>query len=380
MKKQIQRSQLESILQATCITDLSFKELIRFFQEEEQIATYRPEATYQFDPRSSEIVVYSTARNHRPNDQSRPTQEPAREEKECVICSGKTTGVLDVCDLNEGFTFINKNLYPILFPAADLPSNTDNHPLYAVAPNLSGPAWGFHFLQWTSSIHAHDWHNLPLTDCVRVMQRLAALEGYLLQSGDGHMPANADWGGRDTSGFVSIIKNSGRSVGGSLEHGHQQITYSTFPPGRIRANWMFEQKQAEPFSAYMLRENPARLTVLDYGPARLLVPYFMRRPYNMLLLLKDTSKRYLYELDEQEIYAVAQGWQQATRMVHQLMPRLGKPVAFNILTHNGPGAGLYFEFLPFTQAYGGFERLGFSVCQQSARQAAQILRELVSSD
>ncbi|MFN2351701.1 MAG: hypothetical protein ABR497_07110, partial [Kiritimatiellia bacterium] len=53
--------------------------------------------------------------------------------------------------------------------------------------------------------------------------------------------------------------------------------------------------------------------------------------------------------------------------------------SFNILVHNAPGGGLYFEFLPFTQEYGGFERLGLFVCQSAPRPAAVNLRTVFQS-
>jgi hypothetical protein len=45
------------------------------------------------------------------------------------------------------------------------------------------------------------------------------------------------------------------------------------------------------------------------------------------------------------------------------MPAIGRETAYNITCHNGPGAGLYFEFLPYTQEFGGVEHLGIYACQ-----------------
>ena len=67
---------------------------------------------------------------------------------------------------------------------------------------------------------------MPLEDRVIVLQRLAALENKLLeQSGQ----------------YVSIIKNYGRLVGGSLSHGHQQIGVSNILPNRIRQDQQFAE-------------------------------------------------------------------------------------------------------------------------------------------
>jgi len=219
---------------------------------------------------------------------------------------------------------------------------------------------------------------MPLADRVVVMKRLAVLERKLLTASAGVMPAGKSWGDREGRyGFVSIVKNHGRLVGGSLTHGHQQIGFSNVMPRRFRDNWRFEKDKGEPFSAYLLRENPSELLLRDYGPAVLLVPYFMRRPFDMMLLLKDVSKRYLHELTDAEITAVADGWHDVIRAILLLMPEVGREMAYNVITNNGPGAGLYFEFLPYTQEVGGFEHLGLFVCQESPQNAAARIREVL---
>jgi hypothetical protein len=129
----------------------------------------------------------------------------------------------------------------------------------------------------------------------------------------------------------------------------------------------------------MLRKSPEDLIVKDYGVAVLVVPDFMRRPYMMMLLMKDSHKSYLHQLTSAEIEAAADGWHDATRAFHHLMPGLGKDLAFNITLHNGPGAGLYFEFLPFTQPMGGLEHLGLYVCQEVPQRAADWLREYLDT-
>jgi galactose-1-phosphate uridylyltransferase len=151
-------------------------------------------------------------------------------------------------------------------------------------------------------------------------------------------------------------------------------------PRRVQDNWRFETERGEPFSAYLLRGNPSELTVEDYGPAILLVPYFMRRPYDMMLLLKDASKRHLHQLTEAEIGAVAEGWRDAIRAMRQVLAEIGRELAYNVIAHNGPGAGIYFEFLPYTQETGGFEHLGLYVCQQSPKTAALRIRELLGEE
>ncbi|MCK4450868.1 MAG: hypothetical protein KAX26_09780, partial [Anaerolineae bacterium] len=146
-------------------------------------------------------------------------------------------------------------------------------------------------------------------------------------------------------------------------------------PRRFRDGWHFEQEHGETFSTYLIRENPADFLVRDYGSAVLLVPYFMRRPYDMMLLVKDASKKHLHELTEIEIEAVAEGWHDAIRAIRAIMPTIGRETAYNVVTHNGPGAGLYFEFLPYVQEIGGAEHLGLFICQGNPKSVTGQIRE-----
>ena len=129
----------------------------------------------------------------------------------------------------------------------------------------------------------------------------------------------------------------------------------------------------------MLRENPAELLVKDYGAAVLMVPYFMRRPYNTLLILKDPRTRFLFECTDVELAAMAQAWGEMTAAIMAMMPTMGRPSAYNITVSNGPGAGLYCEFLPYTQETGGLEHLGLWVCQDRPEHVAPNLRQFLAT-
>jgi hypothetical protein len=89
------------------------------------------------------------------------------------------------------------------------------------------------------------------------------------------------------------------------------------------------------------------------------------------------SKRYLHELAEVEITAVAEGWYDAIRAILMIMPEIGREIAYNVTTNIGLGAGIYFEFLPYTQETGGFENLGLFVCQKNPKSAATHIRYLL---
>lgn len=364
--------QLAALVEAEDVTALSFEQLAQLVRAEPGLADFRPAGVYQIDPRNGERVVFNAARARRPHD-NRPAEEPvaASPEQPCMVCQGETTGIIDVAELSEGVTFINKNLYPALYPFMR------SSPTEVASDAREAPsARGLHLLQWTSSLHDRDWHNMPLDDRVIVMARLAALEEMLLTQGAEVYPqtlANPT----DAPAFVSIVKNYGHLVGGSLTHGHQQMIFSNLIPRRLLDDWRFLQAEEETFAAYMLRENPPSLRIRDYGPAVLLVAYFMRRPYEMLLILKDIHKQYLHALTGDEIEAVAAGWGDAIRAIRSVMPQLGRDIAYNVVTHNGPGAGLYFEFLPYTQEFGGYEHLGLFVCQENPENVAGRLRDML---
>jgi galactose-1-phosphate uridylyltransferase len=344
---------LNQLVRTHRVGDLDRDTLAHIVRHELGSTTALPDGTCAIDPRTGDVIVHTSARARRPHD-NRPGAPAAvaAPERACPICEGKTTGIVDVAPLpaSRSQTFINENLFPVLYPW----------------PGDEQAAHGMHFVQWTSTLHDRDWHNLPVSDCQVVMERLAALEGALLT------------GTRDDRGYVLIIKNSGHLVGASLAHGHQQILWSNLLPRRLAGNAVFEEQHGEPLSRYLLRENPPELTVVDYGPALLAVPYFMRRPYDTVLIVKDTEKAYLSDLDSAEIGAVAHGWHDATRAMHHVLRGLGREVAYNVLAHNGPGAGLYFEFLPYVQEVGGLEHLGIYVCQETPATAAEELRRFLA--
>lgn len=355
MVQQINAQTLRQLIQAESIEDVNSDELERYFREGLN-PEFLPSNDYAVDPRDGTRVIFNLARARRPHDylDRERDEKPAESESECPICKGQTTKIIDCTELSEGFTFINKNLFPIFFPSSEAVSPVASQGRSMVDDQQPGIS-GFHFLQWTSSIHHHDWHNMPLEDRVVVLERLGALEKKLMETMDG---------------YVSIIKNYGRLVGGSLTHPHQQIAVSPILPNRQRQNQDYFDAHGETFSAYMQRENPSELEIRDYRTAVLLIPYFMRRPFDMLLLLKDTSKAHLFLLDREELSAVADGWRDAIRIMLGVLQRIGRDPAYNVITHNGPGAGLSFEFLPYSQEMGGFEQLGLYICQGNPHQAA----------
>ncbi len=371
---------LKALTQAGRIEDLSPGKLVDLFRQEPGIESFLPGGKVVTDPRNGDYVVFSAGRARRPHDNQADEPDERPSQDACIICQGQTTGIVDVAELTQGYTFINKNLFPVLFPSDKKRGANWQTPSTAGDETRGTVIRGLHFLQWTSSLHDKDWHNMPSADRVVVMERLAALESKLVHESAELLSASgfAD-GESQAKGAVLITKNYGRLVGGSLVHGHQQIALSSVFPRRFADNMRFEQSHGETFSAFLQRVNPKGLTVRDYGPAILLVPYFMRRPYDMILLLKRNDRRYLHQLDGNEILALADGWRDAIRLMLALMPAIGRETAYNVLTNNGPGAGLYFEFQPYTQEFGGFEQLGLLICQANPPDVAEQLRQLLAT-
>lgn len=366
------RETLRKLIEAESIEELSADQLLLSFVND-NVITSGPAQT-QLDPRNGEPTIFNTTRSFRPHDYPRSKGDPVQDVIDCPICRGNTTGILDWIELSNGFSFINKNLYPVI----NIPNSNPRTGIEKNKISSSIAAEGLHFLQWTSSYHDQDWHNIPLKDSFAVMTRLAALEKKLLETGtELSSRVNQNASDQEQPWFVSIFKNVGLAVGGSLEHGHQQIMLGNLPPRRILNNKRFQEKHKITFSSYLLDQNPKELTLKDYGSAILLVPVYMRRPYDMILVLKENKRSYLHDMNKAEVRAVAQGWMDATKVFWESMPGLSKEVAFNIVTHNGPGAGLYFEFLPFTQEQGGLEHLGLSVCQADVYQTAEHARSIL---
>lgn len=364
-QQQLSKALASSLLQTANIEELSGEQLLALFQAEAGLQQYAPQDFGQIDPRSNDRILFNPSRAKRPN-----ADTVTRTINTCPICDGTTTRIIDFVELSEGFSFINKNLYPAMYPHEDIRFDRPRTTRF--------PAWGMHFLQWTSSFHDQGWHNMAIADLVVVLQRLGALEKYLLTTFADYFNSSR-WDTPDgAKGHVSIIKNGGLGSGGSLSHDHQQIIFSNALPRRVIENKQFEEKHGEVFSRFLLDENPASLVLQDFGEAVLLVPYFMRRPYNMLLVLKDTTKQYVHQLTLAEREAVSKGWKTAIQAIHGLAAMQGSNLPFNVITHNGVGAGLYFEFLPRSQTEGGFELIGFSVCQSSPQLAAEQIRHCIT--
>jgi hypothetical protein len=85
-------------------------------------------------------------------------------------------------------------------------------------------------------------------------------------------------------------------------------------------------------------------------------------------------------LNETELKAVADGWHDGIFAMLRSMVQIEREVAYNVVTNNGPGAGLYFEFLPYTQEIGGMEHLGLFLCQGNPFLIADRIRSILKQN
>ncbi|WP_411993174.1 hypothetical protein [Agarivorans sp. DSG3-1] len=378
MKQQLPLELAQSLALSKDVSQLQFHQLLQNISDDPQLKQFAPDGICQIDPRNGNLVIYNSARAKRVHTTAKPSHH--QNDTQCPICEGKSADILDIAEHSEGFTFINKNLYPIFHPIQDIPQEEADYFLHQDPEHQGRASYGFHLLQWTSSLHDKDWQNLPYADALISFERLAILEKSLLcQPTDFMARSETQLNQEVVSGYVSIIKNYGASAGASLVHGHQQIAYSNILPQHFFNNLRFRKRHNKSFSQYMIEENPPELLIKDYGEWQLLVPYFMKRPLDMLLILKDADKRYLHQLNQDEQQQVVLGLQQAIQAILALMEQMNILPAYNMIINNGPGCGLYVEFLPKTQMMGGYEQIGLFVCQDNAAHSAERLREYINA-
>ena len=364
---------LDSLVTFREASSASYGELMQVICSNPDIAASKPERLCQIDPRTGDKVAYSASRKLRPHDRGSAAESSAEPVDSCPICRGETTSVIDVASLSEGFTFINENLYPILYPREG-EGPLDGVDSAVLAP-LGKEVAGAHFVQWASTRHDRDIHNMPAEDVKVILERLAALEARLLHSEDSGMPTAPSGNGHNHYGYVGVIKNFGRLVGGSISHGHMQVIHTNILPRAIADDADFLRRVGQSFSEFLLHENPEELLVKDYAYVSVVVPYFMKRPLDAIIMVRDASRNSLHDLNGAELDSLAAALSGLTGAVTRLMPRMGLELAYNLVFHTGPIGGLYVEVFPLTQVLGGYEKIGLYLCEGLPSHFARLLRE-----
>ncbi len=355
MARKVSDEILKKLTENVDLANLDYEKLLLTIREDELISPWLPEREVRIDPRNGERILYSTARARRPIT-TMPTSEEdkpeERDEESCPLCNGDTTSFIDVMPLSQGHTLINKNLYPALYP-------------FAVNENFEqDQVVGSHFLQWSSTIHGQDIHTMSQADGRIVIDRLALLEMKLL-----HQNSNDEH-----KGFVGIIKNYGFLAGGSLSHGHQQVVHSNVMPRKIVEDYNYLEKHNEPFAQFLNRRNDSSLTVMSFSSLRVVVPYFMTRPLQCLLLFEDSSACNLHDLNDNERDSLVRAMRTILLAITSAMRKMGRLPCYNLVVHSGPIGQLYIEIHPYTQELAGLEHLGLYVCQDTPENSAKELR------
>jgi galactose-1-phosphate uridylyltransferase len=214
---------------------------------------------------------------------------------------------------------------------------------------------------------------MPAADSAVVLQRLAALEEKYLHAEDPALPDTSAFEDPPHTGYSGIIKNFGHLVGGSLAHGHSQIAFTNILPQAIEQDIRFRQRTGTSFVRFMLETNPEELTLFENSSFCVQVVRFMKRPLEALIMYRGDAA-YLHHLQQREFIDLADVLRRVIAAVLDIMPRIGREPAYNMIFHSGPGGPLYIEMLPYTQETGGYEKLGIYVCQGSPRSTVAMFR------
>lgn len=333
----LSRSTLAANTTSTSLRQLGFDGLVEVCRAAS--AQHAPGIQVRREPREGFRIVDSESRA------ARLSLDPAL----CVVCDDLTCPAVDHAELPNGdLAYLTPNLYPIVFPFAD----------------EAAPARGVHLVHWSCLAHDGGLAAAAPEVATALLTQLAEAEAFLLHEAPAHYPESGD-GHR---GHVSIIKNRGRRVGGSVEHDHQQILLSALrPPEAERTRALLQQLGAAP--------DPELLVEDLGGRARVLVPGFARRPLQAFVVPRTLGVGHLHHLPANELAACAAALARLCAAVDSLMTESHGEPAWNLVCHAGDGLGPVFELRAFTQPLGGYEHLGLYLCEERPASSAARLRE-----
>lgn len=338
IKMPLSKEKLEELL---IKSENPIKDAVKYYEEN----CIMPES-YARDPRNGAITIFCPNRCKRPDNYNGNEIKPRGDQKSCPICEGNTSPVLMTKPLPSGaYAFINENIYPFLNPEGT-PNNKDT-------PSISG----INLLLWPTNEHK-DIQEMSPEDHAVSFEMLGELESIL----------------KNKHKHVQIIKNTGKAVGGSIEHGHYQIAGLSFYPKKIEEDILFLNEGGISFAQYMLNQTPQELKIKEYSSAVVLTPYFMRRPLDALIIPKNPLLDSVRKMDKQQILDFARATSDIASALSNIMPRMKKEFAYNFVFHTGPLGTMYIEVLPYTQEEGGFEKSGLNVCQSSPEISTELYK------
>jgi len=331
---------------------------------ESEASGFQPNPEAAQDPRTGMWISFSEARLKRPLPPAdagtgAPAGEDDRPHTDCIVCTSRLTPAVDVAALCHGQTFITPNLYPMVYP-------------FPAARAAGGR--GLHLLQWCSTAHEADIHNMCSHDMQTVMRRLAVLERFLLHGNAAGFP---DTGGGHR-GFAAVMKNRGFKVGGSVEHGHQQIAHLSVMPRIIALERDYLRHEGASYASSLRKAASPGLVVAEFqGGVTALVSPFMRRPLEAVIVPPEGAGEFLHDLDENSLNGMAEALRALTGALSLLMELRAMSFDYNLAFHTGPIGLCYIEILPWTQPLGGFEHLGHYLCQEEPGSTAKAYRDVL---
>lgn len=328
----------------------TLQEIFHFIFEDPQIQANAPQDSPCFDPKTQLPLIYAPKRKNRPR---------SSQKFNCPICEGHLTTVVQLAPLQtSGYTFIQGNLFPIVAPLAPIPSIS----------KLS--THGVHLVQWCSTSHHADLHNMPFSDIAILFREIQIMEKLFL----GIRPFESL-----PHRYFSVIKNVGNAVGGSLEHGHLQLLCSSLEPLTLRQDRDFFEREGLSYVSALRQTSNPTLKITENTFFEAWVPPFLKRPLQIVLVPKDQTLSYFQDFNPEQLLSLGELLQLLLRAIHFEMQQQEKLVAYNVLFHNGEVGTFYIEILPYTQPLGGFEQLGLYVCQSYPEQDAEKYRRLIRS-
>jgi hypothetical protein len=344
----LDRAALAANTAAASLDGLGFAGLERLCLD--SAARHAPERALGTDPRGGLPVAYSEARAGR-------LGAPG-----CVVCDGETCPAADVAELPGGdVAWLTPNFYPVAYPFPDG---------RGAGAGARDVLHGLHLVHWSSLRHDGGLVGADAPTAAALFAQLARAEEWLLHHADAHYPET----GAGHRGHVGVIKNRGRTVGGSVEHDHQQVLLSSVP--------FAEPPATRGLAALLTADGGAHVVHAVDGLARVVVPPFMRRPLHCFVVPAGGEAGWLHHLDDAVRDAVALAVARLTLAVSGLMAASGREPAWNLVCHAGAGCAPLFELRAYTQPLGGYEHLGLYICEEtpatSARRLAAALADTAS--
>jgi galactose-1-phosphate uridylyltransferase len=318
---------------------------------------------FSLDSRYGEPIVFSEKRMGRPYDNSNNSAK----NDSCAICEGKTTTVLSYGkSINDSFPFSNENMFPAIIPnGISLAGPLSELVLKMLGTDSHDSAKGVHLLHWPSNYHI-DIHQMKRDEVKNMLMNIVECENIF---------ENID---PTTYKYSTLIKNTGKVAGGSLEHGHFQEVISNLPPGYVIddyiGNCLGIKNPPQIMRESMKGKNPSTHVVERHGNFSIVSPYNAQKPLEQRIICNEPGRNRLADFEEGELGDLACALIWSTRGLYHAMPAMGKEFAYNMEINQSPLGEFSIDIFPATQTRAGLEMLGYNICQMTPKKSANILK------